>query len=205
MLRFQLLHLEQLHKHYSGTKVFNEDVKWGQTWRTGLREANLNVITFISQKWAQLISVKQCMCQSVWQCNCLFVSINITAFGHSFPVHEEEGEYKPWKKCCDPEDLGSPRENLNVSSQEVLSFGDLMQCHVDRLVLPAHGAWCGNWFLCRITLGFVSPSHPSLFLPLTACALSCCLNIVQPLEGELLSPLLRWLFQVTFNIFFLKP
>lgn len=57
MLRFQRLHLERLHKHYSGTRVFHEDVKWGQTWRTGLREANFNVIAFISQKRAQFISV----------------------------------------------------------------------------------------------------------------------------------------------------
>lgn len=31
MLRFQLVHLEQVHQHYSGTKVFHEDVKRGQT------------------------------------------------------------------------------------------------------------------------------------------------------------------------------
>lgn len=31
MLRFQRLHLEQVHQHYSGTKVFHEDVKRGQT------------------------------------------------------------------------------------------------------------------------------------------------------------------------------
>lgn len=34
------------------------------------------------------------------------VFIDITAFGHSFPVHEEENEHKHWKKCSDQRTLG---------------------------------------------------------------------------------------------------
>lgn len=49
---------------------------------------------------------------------------------------------------------------------------------------------------------FVFPFHPFLFLLPTACGLSGSLNVVQPLEGEVLSLLLRWFFWVTFSIFF---
>lgn len=130
------------------------------------------------------------------------VFIAITAFGHSFPVHEEEDEYEHWKRCSDQRTLGCLVKTWMFLPKRSFSFDDLVQCHVDRLVLPVHGAWCGHWFICRIALGFVSPFHPSLFLLLPACVLSFSLNVVQPMEGQLLSILLRWLFWVTFNIFF---
>lgn len=130
------------------------------------------------------------------------VFIARTAFGHNFPVHEEENnEYKHWEKCSDDQrDLGLPHENLNVSSQEVFSFGDLMQCHVDRVVLPVHGAqWLVAIDLC-VELPWVLSPHSILpsFFPL----LPVYCHSVQLLERQFLFPLLRWLFWVTFNIFF---
>lgn len=45
-----------------------------------------------------------CICQS--DSTAASVFIDITAFGHSFPVHEEENEYKHGKKCSDQRTLG---------------------------------------------------------------------------------------------------
>lgn len=203
MLRFQWLHMEQLHKHYNGNNVFNEDVKWDQTWITRLREGNFSVwsLLFLRNEHNLFLWSNVFICQYVWQCSCPFVSNNITTLGHSFPVHEEEDEYKSWKKCSDQRSrdcllktwIFLPRRSLVLT---------LIQCHVDWLVPPVHWDWCGNWLICRTALVFVSLFHPFSSLPPLAYGLSCSLNVVYPVEGEILSLLLRCFFRVTFSCCF---
>lgn len=68
-----------------------------------------------------------CICQSVWQCNCLcFYQYN--CIWTRFPCTWRGGWIQALKKVQWPKDVWLPCENLNVSSQEVFSFGDLMQC-----------------------------------------------------------------------------
>lgn len=46
------------------------------------------------------------VCVSVFDSAAASGVIDRTAFGHSFPGHEEEDEYKHWKKCSDQRTLG---------------------------------------------------------------------------------------------------
>lgn len=81
----------------------------------------------------------------------------------------------------------------------------LVQCHVDKLVLPVPWGWCDDWVIHRTWFWFLSPhsiiSSPFSLPPVVNHA---AWTLFSQWKGRFC--LLRWLFWVTFSIFFfLKP